>query len=215
MPREELLFAGHLEDVYNGFPLLGEMLQGLFWRFFGLIQAANLVALSSLVLFCYFSSVYLAVPAGSLFLALLAVPLIQIHAAASLVDLPANVACAAMLLVAYRVYAQVVHPAWRDIVLFSVAAAAAANMKFTTVPLAMLSLLAVVARLMFFYRSDTSHIERPTRHMLLLMMISLVAFSPIIFASLVKNTIVFGNPIYPVGLKISGMSLPHTIMRQK
>ena len=79
-------------------------------------------------------------------------------------------------------------------------------------PLVVLSLLAVVARLMFLYRSDTSRMERATGHMLLLMMILLVAFSPIIFASLVKNAIVFGNPIYPAGLNIFGMSLPHTIL---
>ena len=209
VPRDELLFVDHLEDVYNGFPLLGEILQGFFWRFFGLIQAANLVALSSLVLFCYFSSVYLAVPAGSLFLALLAVPVIQIHAAASLVDLPANVACAATMLIAYRLYAQPAHPVWRDIVLFFVAAAAAANTKFQTAPLVVLSLLAVVGRLMFLYRSDTPRLEKPTRHMLLVMMITLVAVSPIIFASLVKNMIVFGNPFYP--LSVPGTSLPHTM----
>ena len=211
VPRDELLFVDHLEDVYNGFPLLGEILQGLFWRFFGLIQAANLVALGSLVLFCYFSSVYLAVPAGSLFLALLAVPVIQIHAAASLVDLPANVACAATMLVAYRLYAQPAHPAWRDIVLFSVAAAAAANIKFTMAPLVVLSLLAVAARLIFLYRSDPSRMEGPTRHRLLVMMVTLVAISPIIFASLVKNMIVFGNPFYPYALSVAGTSLPHAI----
>ena len=189
------MFVDHLEDVYNGFPLLGEILQGFFWYFFGLMQAANLVALFSLVLFCYFASVYLAVPAGSLFLALLAVPMIQIHAAASLVDLPANVACAVVLLVAYRLYAQPVHPGRRDIALFSVAAAAAANTKFQAVPAVALSLLAVGARLMFFYRSGTPRLEKPVRRMLVLMMIVLVAFSPIIFASLLKNMLVFGNPV--------------------
>jgi len=211
VPRDELLFVDHLEDVYNGFPLLGEILQGFFWRFFGLIQAANLVALGSLVLFCYFSSVYLAVPAGSLFLALLAVPVIQIHAAASLIDLPANVACAATMLVAYRLYAQPAHPTWRDIVLFSVAAAAAANIKFTMAPLVVLSLLAVVARLMFLYRSDTPRMERRAGHKLLLMVSVLVAISPIIFASLLKNLVGFGNPFYPYALRIFGTSLPHAI----
>jgi hypothetical protein len=47
---------------------------------------------------------------------------------------------------------------------------------------------------------------------MLLMMIALIGFSPIIFASLVKNTIVFGNPFYPIGFSIFGMTLPHTLM---
>jgi hypothetical protein len=209
VPRDELLFVDHLEDVYNGFPLLGELLQGLLWYFFGLMQAANLVALFSLVLFCYFASVYLAVPAGSLFLALLAVPLIQVHAAASLVDLPANVGCAAALLIVYRLYAQTVPPGLRDIVLFSVAAAAAVNTKFQAVPIVGLCLVAVGGRLVFFY-SGRSGVDGPNRSMLVRIGV-LAACSPVIFASLIKNAIAFGNPFYPVAFGIFGWSLPHTM----
>jgi hypothetical protein len=213
VPRDELLFVDHLEEVYKGFPLLGEILQGFFWRFFGVIQAANLVALISLVLFCYFAWTYLAVPAGMLFLALLAVPLIQIHAAASLVDLPTNVACAAMLLVVYRLYAYGTVPTWHDVAIFALTAGAAANMKFTTAPLVALAIVAFVAHLMIcYFRNETATAAELPRRRTLLMMLALIAVSPIIFASLLKNTIVFGNPFYPYGMSVFGVTLPNTIV---
>src|SRR5206468_4227574 len=79
-PREKFLFLDRIESMYQGFPLLGEILQGLLWRFFHHIQAANLVALCALVLYCCFAQVFLRIPWYLMFLALLAVPLVQIHA---------------------------------------------------------------------------------------------------------------------------------------
>ena len=178
-PPEKFLFLDRLESIYQGFPLLGEILQGLLWLFFGHIQAANLVALSALVLYCCFTQVFLRIPWYVMFLALLAVPLVQIHATGSLVDLPTNLATAVVLLLAYRAYAGREMPSWRDIAVFGLAAVVSANMKFLHLALISVAMLAILGRLAYWYRVA----ERPARRAIVHRVLFLTMAMPLIFAT--------------------------------
>jgi hypothetical protein len=203
----EFAFFDRLEYIYQGFPLLGEIAQGLFWRFFDRMQAANLVALVSLLVYCSFARTFFRIPWHVMVLALLAVPLIQIHATASLVDLPANLATAVMLLLAYRVYAETALPRWRDIAVFAVAAAVSANTKFLHTALIAVAVAAVLLRLVYRYRPS----EPPTRRLIRHRVLFLVIAMPLIFATAVKNTIVHGNPVFPIEVRALGTALPHAL----
>lgn len=202
----QFAFLDHLEPVYRGFPLLGEVMQGFLWVFFDHIQAANLVALAGLVLYCYFGRALLQIPWHLTLLALLAVPLIQIHATGSLVDLPANLATAIVLLLAYRAYARTEIPPWRDIVVLVVAAGASANMKFLHTGLIALALVAVGVRL----RQLAGRSEGPARAPMTKRLLFLGMTAPLVFATAVKNILLYKNPFYPFAVGFFGLTLPHT-----
>lgn len=193
-PPSEFRFLAGIEADYQGFPLLAEFLQGLFWRFFGQMQAANLVGLCGLLGYCYFAKVYLRVRPSLMFLALLAVPLIQIHAASSDVDLLANLACAAMLVMAYLLFAGAITPNWRNVAVFALAAAVAANTKFLQAPMVALAGLAVGLWLVFQFRARQGTRRRETG----LALCTLAIAAPLIWATYLKNLVLFGQPFYPL-----------------
>lgn len=86
------------EALYAGFPKLFHRLQAAFWRLTGAPQVLDLLTVAALVLYALFLRCSFAVPAGWTFIALLAVPLIQIHVSSSYIDLPLNLAAAAVIL---------------------------------------------------------------------------------------------------------------------
>jgi hypothetical protein len=203
----EFAFLDHLEVIYRGFPLLGEILQGVLWVFFDHMPAANLLALGSVVLYCHVARVVLLIPWHLTFLGLLAVPLVQAHAIGSLVDLPANLAAAVVLLLAYRAYAGTTPPPWRDMAVLAVAAGVSVNMKFLHTGLVMLALAAVGGRLAYLYRAG----ERPVKGPIAQRCVLLAMAMPFVFATAVKNTLLYKNPFYPLAFSMFGETLPHTM----
>ncbi len=198
-------FVNYLEAVYRGFPLLTEALQGLLWRVTGRMQAANLVALGSLALYCAFARAYLRLPGAVLFLALIATPLIQIHASTSFVDLPANLACATALLLAYRRCLTPVVPAPWETGLLIAALGATANMKMQLLPMVLLVLSVVLARLVSLYvRGDVT-----SRARIAYTVLAVAVATPLIFGTYLKNTILYRNPLYPIPVEILDVELPY------
>jgi hypothetical protein len=202
----QFAFVDSLEDVYRGFPLLGETLQGFQWVLFGRMQAANLLALGSLVLYCYVGWIYLRIPWYSTFLALLAVPLVQIHASASLVDLPANLATAVVLLLAYHLYVARETPSWTQVLVLAIAAGISINTKFLHTGVVAIALAAALGRLIYVYRVGAGEARRRTVRMLWVLVMTM----PLVFATPIKNTILHGNPFYPFAVRVLGVTLPHT-----
>jgi hypothetical protein len=175
-------FGRASEARYHGFPLAAEAAQGLLWRITGHIQAANLVSVAAIGAFCIFLRRMYGVPWHLTFLALLAIPLVQIHATAAYVDLPAN-ACAAMLVLC-AARAALAHDASPRLVAGAgVLAALTANAKFQLVPIVVVASLVIA-------------IVAARRGRLLVV----VAFVPIVFATPLLNFVLHGNPVWPIAL---------------
>lgn len=191
VPADQFAYDPMNQARFDGFPLLGEALQGLLWRITGRPESANLVALSSVPLFAWFAQRRLGVPMHLTILALLAVPLVQIHATCCYVDLPANMAASALVLVAISIHASNAAPRARDLALAGVLAAIAANMKALMHPIVLAALVAIAFRVR-------------DRKMLAISALAL----PIIFATPLKNLIVHHNPYYPVAMNVFGHTLP-------
>lgn len=77
----------YLQAVHDGFPKLFHGLQGLVWRTTGVVQAVDVLNVGALVLFGLILHRSFRVPAAWTFCALVAVPLIQIHATSTYIDL--------------------------------------------------------------------------------------------------------------------------------
>ncbi len=183
---------------FEGFPLFAELLQGIAWRVLGTPEAANLVSFAALPGLAWFLRREHGVPPHLTFLALVAVPLVQIHATAAYVDLFANALAAVLVLAAFKAIARRETPSLRRLALLGLVAAAAANSKFQVVPVVLVA-CAVIAGWSLLV---TKGRERRVRLLVVALAIPLVMATPI------KNAAVYGNPVWPVELRVAGRALP-------
>lgn len=179
---------------FEGFPLLGELLQGLLWRLTGRIECASLVAVASVPLFAWFLRWRFDVPMALSTIALFAIPLVQTHATSCYVDLPANAAASVVVLVAIEAVSTRREISMRALALVCACAAIAANMK------ALLHIILSVALLVIAWRLFQQSARKK--------MIVLALAAPIIFATPLKNLALHHNPYFPLQLTIAGHVLP-------
>jgi hypothetical protein len=182
---------------FEGFPLFGELVQGLLWRITGRPECASFAAFAALPLLAWLLRRLFAVPPHLTVLALLAIPLVQVHATGCYVDLPANAWVTMLALLGYRQVVAREAPSVRALLLGSALAVAAANTKFQLVPVVLVASAVLVVTAL---RRDEGR-----RMRLLVIAVAL----PFVFATPIKNVIRHGNPVWPVELHVLGTSLPH------
>jgi hypothetical protein len=187
VPAAEYAFEPLNEARFDGFPLLAELLQGLLWRITGRPESANLVAFSAIPLFAWLMKKRFDVPMHATLLALLAVPLVMIHASSCYVDLPANAAVAGVVMITIRAYGTDEKPDRKTLVLACVLGAVAANMKVLLHPIVLVALVALAVR------------AREWRVVLVM---------PVVFFTPLKNLVLHHNPYYPVAMELFGRTLP-------
>lgn len=195
---------------YQGFPLLAEALQGLVWRATGHVEATSFVSLASLFAIPLLLRRLFGAPLHLSLLALLAIPLVHVHATSSYVDLPGN-ACATMLLLCvYRLTTSEAGRArsLRFLVGCAVLAAAAANTRFQVLPIVAIA-SAVVAFCSLRDLRSWRRLDRPARFGLVKRAIVIAIAAPIVLATPIKNGIRHGNPVWPVELHVLGRTLPY------
>ncbi|MDJ0690518.1 MAG: hypothetical protein QNJ41_18660 [Xenococcaceae cyanobacterium MO_188.B32] len=205
VPAEFYGLENHEEHRFDGFPILAEFLQGFFWFVFRHVQAANLVSFLSLVLFICFLKVYFKVPLYLSAIALLAIPLVLTHATTCYVDLPGNIGISIMVMMTYLLYKQDDFPTKRDLLVIFVAAASAANIKPQLQPLVFLILCFIGLRIIWLQFKQT---KASKKWLLKVVPLALVA-SVLIFATPIKNIVLYGNPFYPVRIEVAGVVLNH------
>lgn len=197
MDAHAYTFGAANQARFEGFPLLAEALQGLLVRITSRPESANLLAFGAVCAFALFLRFWRNVPPYLTWLSLMAVPLVQIHATAAYIDLAANACAAALLLLCYGLIADDETPSLRTVVIAGVLAAFTANMKFQLVP------IVLVASLVFVWRALARDDARSRR------VLTILAFLPIVFATPIKNLVLHGNPVWPIELRLPGISLPH------
>jgi hypothetical protein len=183
---------------FEGFPLFGELLQGLCWRITGRIECASLVSFAALPAFAWFMRRAFDVPLHLTLLSLLAIPLVQIHATGCYVDLPANAWVTMLVLVAFRSVVSKEPPSLRALLIAGALAIAAANTKFQLVPVVMAAALVLVV----------VSLRRDPKRRLRVLMIALAL--PLVLATPLKNVARHGNPVWPVEVSLLGHALPHS-----
>lgn len=205
IPSESYLFSNWLEFRFQGFPLLADLLQGIFWLAFGRVQAANLVSFLSLILYIIFLKKYFYIPLYFSTIALFAIPTVQIHSTSSYVDLPGNISLSILIMMTYLFYVSGEDSInKKKIFLIIISATIAANTKFQLIPLVFLFCCLILWK--FFVTKYTNNLgnERKSK-VVFIFLSSLIGL--LIFATPVKNVAFYGNPLYPVELKIAGITL--------
>jgi hypothetical protein len=207
VPAEQFI---NEEARFAGFALFGEFLQGFFWFISQRVQAANLACYLSLVLYFVFLKVYFQIPLYLSAIALLAIPLVQTHAATCYVDLPANLFLAAAILLTYRLYLQQNINNKGHLILLILTSAAAANTKPQLVPHVFVVLFFAVIRIVWLQWRQMSAGEKISKWLLSFISVLFLA-SLLIFATPIKNIVLYGNPFYPVRIEIAGKVLNHAL----
>ena len=206
LPQE--MFIGDekwFEPRFEGFPLLAHFLQGFFWRVTGRMQSTNLVSFLSIVGYFWFLHGYFRVPLYLSAIALFSIPLVLTHASTSFVDLLGNVGTSILVMMTYCFYKNRRLPTAGQLSFAFLGAAIAANTKTQLQPLVFAILIIAGIRLGWLYWR-----QKPPVKLLQILPIALVA-TLIIFATPVKNTLLYGNPLYPIKLEVAGVVLNHKL----
>ena len=205
LPRE--MFIGEekwFEPRFDGFPLLAHFLQGIFWRITGRIQSANLVSFLAIVGYWFFLRSYFKVPLYLAIIALFSIPLVLNHASTSYVDLLGNVGTSILVMMTYSFYKNRQLPKANELFIAFLGAAIAANTKTQLQPLVFVILIVVGIRLCWLYW------RQPAVRLIKIVPVSILA-TLIIFATPVKNTVLYGNPLYPIKIEVAGIVLNHKL----
>ena len=206
LPRE--MFIGDekwFEPRFDGFPLLAHFLQGIFWRITGRIQSANLVSFLAIVGYWFFLRSYFKVPLYLAVIALFSIPLVLNHASTSFVDLLGNVGTSILVMMTYSFYKNRQLPKLNELFIAFVGAAIAANTKTQLQPLVFVILIVVGIRLCWLYWR-----HKPAVGLIKIMPVTLLV-TAIIFATPLKNTVLYGNPLYPIKVEVAGIALNHKL----
>jgi hypothetical protein len=204
--EQHFLFDTENTERYKGFPLLSEFIQGVLWRVFGRPQAANLLSAASVPVFAWFLRRRFSVPWHVSVLALLAIPLVQAHAADSFIDLPSSVAVAALILITIRAFTEVQPLGLGWLLLAFVSAAFAVNSKAIVGPTVALAAALLGARLLWLSRRLPDAERRRYR----IQLAAFVVLLPIVFATPLKNLARYHNPVFPFKAQVFGYELPGT-----
>ena len=211
LPPSVFVFHPANAARFDGFPLLGERLQGLLWRVTGRPECANLVALASVPLLAWFLRRRFAVDLHLTVLALFAVPLVHTHATSAYVDLPANAALAVVVLLAIDAFARPA-PATpgreRTLLLAGTCAAIAANMKALLHPLVALGVVLLVARVLPWIVSDLRASQTLSSRAPHALGDRRRPADPL--CDPLANLVTHGNPYYPLRMSVLGHALPGT-----
>jgi hypothetical protein len=210
VPAASYRMERDLEAYYLGFPKLGEWLQGLLWAATGRLRAANLVGLLSLVLYALFLRLRFGVPFGWSVLSLLAIPLVQIHATSCYVDLPGNLAVAALAMLTCQLFQRISLDARRDLLPLIPAALIAAHYKFQLVLAVAALLLIALTRVAWLRRAVPPAGPRGPGKITHWWAIAALA-ALLIFAVPIKNSLLHGNPFYPIRVALGPLVLNHRI----
>jgi hypothetical protein len=203
---EQYTMEDNIEHRLQGFPLLANFLQGLFWKVFQRPEATNLLAFSSLIVIISYLKFYLKIPFYLATISLLAVPMVHMHAARSYIDLPGNVCVAILILTTYLLYINKIPFNNKTFLIIITSAAGAANIKFQLIPVVFIALLAVLPQVILKYGQQNEdkklNLTRAIKSLSLCFIASLV-----IFATPIKNIVIYQNPFYPVKVEIAGIVL--------
>lgn len=206
IPPDGFVFDGYFESRYHGFGVLGEYLQGLFWFFTGRPESANLAGYFSLILYILFLKRYFNVPFYLSTLGLLAVPIVQIHATSSYIDLPSAIAISVLVMMTYHFYVASKQIRKMDLFIIFIAGFCAANMRLQFTPIVFIILCFTIYQI--WRKSFKDNNNSSKKNVFVTVFILMIAL-PIIFATPVKNLFLYGNPVYPVIVKVAGIELNH------
>ena len=204
-----LTLTERFEMLFGSFPPLADIVQGLLWRFTGHPEAANFANLAALLLLIIYLRRFWLIPWGVAVIAMLAIPLVQIHATSSYIDLMTNSAATISILTLLMVLLSPERLNWKAQIFAVVSMIFLGNSKTQMMPVATLLCALFLLLVNICIQAEQRGIWRIDRSHWIGLATGLV-LSASVSATALHHLIVFGNPVYPVPLSIMGLHLPGT-----
>lgn len=201
----EFSYGPYLTAAYEGFPPLQDLLKGYLWRLTGNINSTNLLTVLVFALYVIALNYLTRAPLIVIACAIAAIPAIHVQLASGHVDNLSNLAFGLALVVTFIAATQ---SRGDPLLLYCLAVAGlafAANVKLHFV---FLSLLALVLISALFWAKYVRYQDRgiSSWYLAVLMVGALaIAWLPL------RGIILYGNPLYPIELRVLGYQLPGTI----
>jgi hypothetical protein len=187
-----------LQDRYDGFPLLAELIQGVIWQLTNNISSAVLLNSGALFLFVVIASVLTKKNFSVLVFGLLAVPLVAVHAFSTYVDLFLGVAIALQFISAIKLQNDLIKSSTKIdlwLALYVTSAVFAGNTKMWG---------AIISTfLSIYFIIDSLVIGKIKFQRLRLIALVFVIASFLSSGTLIKNYVKFDNPFYPIEVSSS------------
>lgn len=202
---QELMLSARIEQYYLGFPLLAETLQGLMWLLTGRLAATNLASLLCLVILIIITVKRLKLEFWKVALVLLSVPLIQIHSVLSYIDLIGG--CLITISVVNLISSiENDNFSLKEFAYCGLPLALAANVKYN---LAILVLPGLILVIIFFLLRNKNNLSKPLSPRKWVIPFSLLSVLFVLIGTwyMVRNTILFANPVYPLGVTVGNVKV--------
>jgi hypothetical protein len=200
-------FLPIFDKLFRSFPPLPDWLLGIFWRLTGRPEGANFVALTSLMVLTIYIWRFLKVPWGLAVISLLAIPVVQVFATSSYIDLTVNAAASICILSIFNLAMYPGRFGWPSVAAFCASLVFLGNAKLQMFGISALCGIAFVV--LTSVSRDTPvhgfwrvHWRNPLGIAAILLLGLATAYSGI------HNFITFGNPVYPVQVSLLGFQLP-------
>lgn len=196
-----------LEERFRAFPKSIHYLQAALWRLTGTPYSLGIINLAAAIGLCVFLRAMFRVTLPLAVLAVLAIPLVLIHATSYYVDLATNVAATVALLLLYTLLAEPERFTPTRLIGFFLACALFANAKPQMIIPGGLMAGAMVAILLVLAWRRAAPFTTGTLKPILTVGVTvggllLIGLTPL------SNTVAFGNPVYPIGVTIGPLTLP-------
>ena len=203
IPSELFTSGDKIEYRYDGFPLLAHFFQGMLWKLTGQIETTNLVGYLSIIVYLIFLRQQFKIPLYISAIAIYTIPAVITHATVSFVDLLGNIGASMALMMTYNFFRQSRLPDKQEILFAFLGAAVAVNTKPQLQPLIFVLWFVVLLRLLWLYLQDRNTGKIYSQ------VLATVLASMLIFATPIKNTVLYGNPLYPIKIQVAGIVLNH------
>lgn len=201
--ESELILASSNERRFDGFPLLGEFLQGVLWKISGDVAFANLLGVIVVLLVVLAAYKLLKLKISNTTLYLLSIPVVLIHATSSYVDLVASsfLMVAVIVLIASFMGGKF---QLKHLILALLMLAFASNTKYQLYPVVVVFWLITVGMYAFMNRKHLIKKKKPVRKFWIALAVVIIS-SFLVNATYIKNFIRFENPFYPFDATIAGV----------
>jgi hypothetical protein len=203
--EQQYHLSSRIRQLYDGFPILPEYMEGMLWRITSRPQAANFIGLIGLTCLVLLLLKVFRIPARYSLLAFLSIPIVLIQTTSSYVDLFGNCFVTIMLLLLFVMFLSPEAVSRLHIGVFFAAVCIALNTKTLYIPVTTAA-LAAFACVAYCDRSKLITVREEWRKSSHLMRVGMIALSFALvgagYFNEIKNLVRFGNPVYPANIDI-------------
>ena len=195
-----------MQARYEGFPVMAEFLQGLLWLLTGRLSATALINSVSLTIFIGCASRYGKVSFSLWVFGILSIPMIAFHALSTYIDLFLGVGIAFQYLSAVIIFRNVQEgQKYTHLIVWQCIYVLAAFMMGNTKMWAPVMSLAM--SLFLFLAMFLGRKKYLSKNIFYQIIFTLVIASILSSGSLIKNSIVHKNPIYPIEFTVNNLDI--------